>query len=241
MEKDVLIDKLIDKLVLSFNNNSIVLDIVDKINNMRSFKNVTVGSNTIKCISRSQTRDISVDTKNGKIVFKDFAEKHNDFKDERFINELRYTQKDNKATCSKDNVQYEIVRQGSSEVVGRSRYSSFSNYVDDKCVYLRIIKSSKKALKDKNGNVSSLENLDVRTEFYVLANGDVLKIANKDGKERYFYCDSSVLTMNPVDDKKAKFNVELSYVDAENILKSIDDTFTLINNDVIYDIRGKLY
>ena len=242
MEKDMLIDRFIDKLVLSFGKNKIVSDIITKINNMRGFRNVSVENNTIKCVSRNQTRDITVDDKTGKIVLKDFVEKYSDSKDERFINELRYVQKGNKASCSKDNVQYEIVSQGDSEVLGKSKYSAFSNYIDDKCVYLRIVKSSKKALKDKRGNVYQLENSDSKTEFYVLANGDVLKIVNKDGKEKYFYCDSSVLSMNPIkEDNKAKFNVEITYIDAQNILKNIDDAFNLMNNDIIYKIRGKSY
>ena len=241
-KNDILIDQFIDKLVLCFSDNSIVSDIIDKVNSMRTFKNISVDSNTIKCVSRNQTRDISVDTRNGKIVSKVFGEKHSDFKDERFINELRYTQNGNKATCSKDNVLDEITRQGSNEMFGRIRYSSISNYVDDKCVYLRIVKTSRKALRNRESIVSQLENFDIKTEFYVLTNGDVLKIVNKDGKERYFYCDSSVLTVNPIkDDKKAKFSVEISYTDAEDILKNIDDAFNLINNDAIYDIRGKSY
>ncbi|MBQ6546426.1 MAG: hypothetical protein IJL74_00310 [Bacilli bacterium] len=242
MDKDMLIDQFIDRLVLCFDENQIVSDIIDKVNEMRNFRNVSVNKNTIKCVSKNQTRDINVDGKNGKIIFRNSGEKTDDLKRERFINELRYIQDGDKSTCTKDNVQYEITNQGNKEVVGRMRYSKVSNYFEGKCMYLRIVKSGKKALRDKDGNASLLEGYDVRTEFYVLTNGDVLKIVSKDGKEKYFYCDSSVLTANPKkDDKKAKFNVELSYREAQDILNNIDDAFNLINNDLIYGIRGKAY
>ena len=63
----------------------------------------------------------------------------------------------------------------------------------------------------------------------ISSENDNFKIVSIDGKEKYFYCDSSVLTANPKkDDKKAKFNVELSYREAQDILNNIDDAFNLL-------------
>lgn len=243
MDKNTLIDQFIDKLVLNFNDNEVVTDIITKVNSMRGFKNIVVEDNTIKCITKTQTREIYVDAITKTIVFKDSGEKDSNNKREKFVNELRYVQKENKGNCFKNNVLYEMIDFKDKTILGKQTYSATFNYVDEKCVYSKVIKSNKKAIRDAKGQVSGLEDDNSKKECYVLANGDVLKIVNNDGKEKYFYCDNGIMDRfdNKKDYTKARFNVELSYNDAQNILKNLDDTFYLINNDTIFDIRGRSY
>ena len=238
-----MIDRFIDKLVLSFNDNEIVSDFIKKLRDMEHAGDVTVDGNTIRCVNNNQTREITIDALKRTILTKDYGEKVAHDKRSAFSNEVHYSENGLKSHCYKTNIINELTQFDDKTIIKSDSYSSAITLNEDRRVFTNIIRSNKYAEKNKYGDYTSLQKNDSRKDFYLLANGDVLKVVNNDNDEKYYYCDSSEMfgNSNNIDSSKAKFCVELSYRDAEKILKNLGDAFNLINNDTIFDIRGRLY
>lgn len=243
MKTNEMIDEFIDKLVLSFNNNEIVSNFIKKLRDMEHAGDVTVEGNTIICANNSQTREITVDILKRTILTKDYGEKVTHDKRSAFSNEVHYNENGLKSHCYKTNVINELTQFDNKTIIKSDSYSSTITLNEGKRVFTNITKSNKYAEKNRHGDYIVLQKDDSKKDFYLLANGDVLKVVNKDGNEKYYYCDSSEMFVNNNDSgsSKAKFCVELSYKDAEKILNNLGDAFNLINNDTIFDIRGRMY
>lgn len=238
-----MIDRFIDKLVLSFNNNEIVSDFIKKVRDMEHSGDVITDGNTIKCVNNNHTREITVDTLKRTVLTKDYGERLTHDKRSSFSNEVHYSENGLKSHCYKTNVINELTQFDNKTIIKSDSYSSAISLIDGKCVFTNIIKSNKYAEKNEYGEYTVLKKDDSKKNFYLLANGDVLKVVNINDNEKYYYCDSSEMfeNNNDIDSSKAKFCVEISYRDAEKILKNVDNALNLINNDTIFDIRGRFH
>lgn len=240
MEKCEMIHKLIGKIVLYFNENEVTIDMVKKISSMKQ-GDVIIDGDSIRCVTDGIVREVSIDTKNKSIDMKTFGEKITYNRHSNFSNEIRYYENGIKCYCNKDNVNNELTQLENKTIISSDLYKSTIIIKNGRRIFTGIVKSDKYAEKNKYGEYIVVRNDNSKKDFYLLANGDILKIVNKNDKERYFYCDSSVMSRNQDNKSNNRFDVELSYKDAEKILKNFDNSFYLINNDVVFNIRGRVY
>lgn len=241
MDNQNVIDKFIDRVVLFFNENEIVSSFIKKIYGMNSFKNVEVKGNALLYDSEKFSREISIDENKQEIILFESGSKYENSVTSYYKNKTFYKENADKYNVTKENIQTDFSRVGKSVIIDNTIFRSIDGYRENKRVFYSL--SLFKRKYEKSTTEEKLIDASVcKKDFYLLANGDVLKIVNSNNKERYFYCDSSEISKDiKVDSNKAKFNVELNVKDAKIILESLDDAYKLINNDVIFDIRGRSY
>lgn len=236
-EKNIeLIDGFIDKLVLFFNDNLFVKEIIKKLNDASRCSKIKITNNSIKSFTNSQTREIIIDEQNRKVSVVDLGVKN--IKDGKlyFKKEMDYQENGDRYSCIKSTTK---VNKKNSRFFERILHYSYATGVSGKQDFCTSCYDVKNYKKDKNGKCVLLDEKTNKNDFYHLANGDVLKVVNVNGNERYFYCDSSVLFSNSnKNDNKLSFNIEIDRAKADEILKCSYDVFALINNDFVYSIRG---
>ena len=241
MDKQKTIDEFIDKIVLFFGENEATSSFIKKISGMNGFQNIEVNDNILSYNSKKFSREIMVDKKKKEITLVESGSKEENSIASYYKNKTIYKEQEEKYSVTKENSQSDFFRVSSGVIINNTVFKSIDGYQDNKRSFYSS--SFLKRKFEKSGAEEKLLSTDLsKKDFYLLANGDVLKIVNLNNKERYFYCDSSEIEKDVNNDpNKAKFNVELSRDDAEKVLKNLDDAYKLINNDTIFDIRGRLY
>lgn len=236
------IDSLTEKLVLNFEDNEFVKEIIKKLREIKGFIDIDITENSITSWTESHMRKIIVDEKNQKAELVDLGIKELNGKKAYYRSELYYNEHEEKYTCTKYNTQADVEQKDNKSIVNYTTYTSTIGGSGDRCNFYSSSKNAQKYQKHSDTEYTLLDENSNKKDFYRLANGDVLKIVNADNKERYFYCDSSILYgEEDIENNKPKFNVELDENKAKAILKNLDDAYALINNDTIYNIKGKSY
>lgn len=235
------ITKFIDKIVLNFEDNYVVKNIVGKLSDMYQGSNITIDGNTIISQSKSIKRIISVDLENKKIKVQDIT--NND--DKQFYNEITYTVEDNKSTHHKYNTSIEV-DEDKGNLLRKTGYiyDTYEYFTNNKIIGASDTKIQIKELQTRVGEVVKREKEEFNRTLYKLANGDVIKIINDNGNCKYYYCDSQVLknrTLPIEQEKNPQIGVELSYRQVESILKSSHNAYEVANNKTVYGIRGTSY
>lgn len=242
MNNEKIIQDLIDRIVLVFNTNEFVLDIIKKLRSIYDYKNIIIEGNTIRFNYKNFNREITVDDNQRKIVLKDYGRKTEDNKKCHFQNEFTYSEDKSKYSITRKSSQNDFIKKADKLIIDNQEYYSIDGYNDNKRAFYSSHSLNRKYERNSKDEFNLLESRDIKKDFYLLANGDILKIINTNGNERYFYCDSSEMNEEDLkNSKKAKFNVELNKSDAKTILENLNDAYKLINNDIIYGIRGSSY
>lgn len=236
------IDILTEKLVLNFEDNEFVKEIIKKLREIKGYIDIDITDKSITSWTESHMRKITVDERDSKAELIDLGIKETDDKKTYYRNELHYSENNEKHTCTRYNTEANIERKDNKNIVNYTTYSSTIGGSNNRCNFYSSAKNIKKFEKYSDDEYILLDESSNKKDFYRLANGDVLKIVDTGDKERYFYCDSSILYGEEnIDDNKPKFNVELDKNKATTILKKLDDPYALINNEDIYNIKGKSY
>lgn len=251
MSKKDLVNSFIEKLVVNFDNNEITFEIIKKLREVDDFDSVIVDGNKIKCVFNNHNNEIIINELGKEIVFKDRDSAVYDDKKMLIETENHYIEDNNgyhidtkKTTeetgiIDKDDSVYvvsETIKESSSFVDGIKVLTSLCSktidrYKNDVHVYSSVSNVSKK-YKDHSIGLTLLDSSSNKKDLYLLANGDVLKIENQNGKEDYYYCDSSLMYPSDInDDSKAKFNVKIDYSSFVKILENVDNAIDIVENN----------
>lgn len=235
------VSNFIDKIILNFEDNYAVKNIVSKLSDMYKSNNITTENNTIISQSKSIKRVITVDVENQKLEVQDISS--ND--DKQFYNEITYTVEGNKAIHHKYNTSIEVDEKN-NELLKKIGYiyETYEYFDNNKIIGAIDTKITIEELQTQVGEVIRREKSEFNRALYKLANGDVIKVVNDNGNCKYYYSDNQVLknrTMPTEQQKAPEIGVELSEKQAESILKNSYDAYKTVNNNTVYGIRKAAY
>ena len=235
------VSKFIDKIVLNFEDNYVVKNILSKLSDMYKSSNITIDGNTIISQSKSMKRIINVDLNNKKLGVQDIT--NND--DKQFYNEITYTVQGNKSTHHKYSTIIET-NEEKSDLLRKTGYiyDTYEYFNNNKIVGASDTKTIIEELQTSVGEVLKREKNEFNRMLYGLPNGDVIKIIKDNDNCKYYYCEKQVLknrTLSIEQQKTPEIGVELSQKQAESILKFSSDAYTVANNKTVYGIRGTSY
>ncbi len=238
MNNNELIDELIEKIVMNFEDNYVTKIMIKKLTDMYDQEDLLkVDDNTITRKSTRMTRSVTVDPSNKILKAQDTGYIDDN---EQFQNGIDYQVNGDSAVVHKHVFNIDFF--GNTEtrtVLDTYEYLKDNNMIgsSDKKVYVKLWKNS-------NGQVIDKDIDDFARTHYKLANGDIVKIINNNGDEKYYYCDKVALKNRnklPNEQESYGINIEISKEQADNFLKMSDDAYKLVNNDMIYNIRGASY
>ena len=239
MDNDI-ISEFISKVVLNFEDNYVVNNIIKKLANMYNSSDITTNGNTITSKSERIKRIITVDTDNQKIIVQDIENN-----DKQFYAETTYTVEGEESVHHKYSARIEI-GEGNSDSVRKTGYiyDTYEYFNNNKIIGSSDTKIKIEEIQTRLGEILNREKNEFNRMIYKLANGDAIKIISNNGNSKYYYCDNQVLknrTLSIEEQKKLEIGVELSEKQAESILDFSYDTYKTINNQTVYSIRGDRY
>lgn len=238
MDNNELIDELIEKIVMNFEDNYVTKNIIKKLTDIYDQKDILkIDNNTITRKSKRMTRTVTVDTINKVLKAQDTGYLDDN---EQFQNSIDYQVNGNNAVVHKH--VFDVGLFGNTET--RSILDTYEYFKDNNMIGSSDKKIFVKLWKNSDGQVIDEDIDDFIRIHYKLANGDVVKIVSNNGDEKYYYCDRRALNnRNKLSNEQESYgiNKEISKEQADDFLKMADDAYKLVNNDMIYSVRGATY
>lgn len=242
MEKYTTIDDFITAIVQNFDSNEIVKHILSKITAIiPQGKGITFNiiDNTIyyqfkRKNSGTETRKIKVDVENKIITTEETGIKKQNNEVISYENKYNYLVTGTKEINHCIKKQYKLENQKDKNIsIKVNLLEKYSYFNQNKSLGLYENIEEKTIIKDENNiNINNVEKNEQRIE-YVLPTGDIIKIETINNETKYYFCSPNQKTPN-------SFFKEITKQDVDRLL-SLDDIYSIINDEMVYELRGSSY
>lgn len=242
MEKYTTIDDFITAIVQNFDSNEIVKHILSKITAIiPQGKGITFNiiDNTIyyqfkRKNSGTETREIKVDVENKIITTEETGIKKQNNEVISYENKYNYLVTGTKGINHCIKKQYKLENQKDKNIsIKVNLLEKYSYFNQNKSLGLYENIEEKTIIKDENNiNINNVEKNEQRIE-YVLPTGDIIKIETINNETKYYFCSPNQKTPN-------SFFKEITKQDVDRLL-SLDDIYSIINDEMVYELRGSSY
>lgn len=242
MGKYTTIDDFITAIVQNFDSNEIVNHILSKITAIISKeKGITFNiiDNTIyyqfkRKNSGTETRKIKVDVENKIITTEETGIKKQNNEVISYENKYNYLMIGTKGINHCIKKQYKLENQKDKNIsIKVNLLEKYSYFNQNKSLGLYENIEEKTIIKDENNiNINNVEKNEQRIE-YVLPTGDIIKIETINNETKYYFCSPNQKTPN-------SFFKEITKQDVDRLL-SLDDIYSIINDEMVYELRGSSY
>lgn len=244
MTKEERIDSVVELIINNFEKNQTTDSIIHRLCTMYNHDNIFAVGNHIECRNKNMHRKIIASKDPKRITCIDIGEKQEYNKTKRFINKNIYQETDNTAIERQINKENTVIRSDDGVLEADSKIDVYKYYQDNRIVGLSFTYDAKTSRYDEQGIRISIKKQKIKKTKYRLANGDVLKIITENGKTKYYYCDNFELYDSDIQHNQNNLEricVEISENQANYILNSNTDTYSVLNNPIVYRIRKTEY